>query len=444
MAENSSWKTLPADRGSLETLAAGGLDYRVIDTADAAVFDPYLQAEMRGFLSGEQSDEQLAGMREGLAFRRFIGVYDAGSFETAQPVGTVNSWVTDVTLPGGRGIPMWAISGVTVAPTHRRKGIARSMLEGELRTAAAEGVAIAGLTVSEATIYGRFGFAPATFATDWSIDTRRALWIGPRPDGRLDFMSREAARDELAALHDRVRPSRPGEIQAWPALWRRMTGLAPGQEGGKKLRAVRYADAEGVTRGVVVYAIGEERDDFSKHELTISILLSETPDAYAALWRFVLEHDLVSVVKASLLSVDEPLRWMIADQRAATLGTSEHGWLRIIDVPAVLEARSYATAGDFVLRVTDPLGLAEGTWRLTIDDAGTGRAAAVDAARGASSERRAPDATLTAGALAAIVLGGVRAETLRTAGLVTGDQQSVAALDRSFAAAQTPHLGLWY
>ncbi|MGC5169327.1 GNAT family N-acetyltransferase [Microbacterium sp. DT81.1] len=435
MAENSTWKTLPADRGSLETLSASGLDYRVIDTADAAAFDPYLQAEMRGFLSGEQSDEQLAGMREGLAFRRFIGVYDAGSLERAQPVGTVNSWVTDVTLPGGRGIPMWAISGVTVAPTHRRKGIARAMLEGELRTAAAGGIAIAGLTVSEATIYGRFGFAPSTFATDWSIDTRRALWIGPRPDGRLDFMSREAARDELAALHDRVRQARPGEIQAWPGLWRRMTGLAPGQEGGKKLRAVRYADADGVTRGAVVYSIGEERDDFSKHELTISILLSETPDAYAALWRFVLEHDLVSVVKASLLSVDEPLRWMIADQRAATLRTSEHGWLRIIDVPAVLAARAYATDGDFVLRVTDPLGLAEGTWRLTIDDAGTGRATAADGE---------PDATFSAGALAAIVLGGVRAETLRTAGLVTGDPHSVATLDRSFAAAQTPHLGLWY
>ena len=199
MAENS-WKTLPADRGAFDTLAASGLDYRVIDTSDPGVFDPYLQAEMRGFLSSEQSDDQLAGMREGLAFRRFIGVYDAASAEGAQPVGTVCSWVTDVTLPGGRGIPMWAISGVTVAPTHRRKGIARAMLEGELRTAAADGVAIAGLTVSEATIYGRFGFAPATFATEWSIDTRRALWIGPRPEGRLDFVSRETARDELAAL----------------------------------------------------------------------------------------------------------------------------------------------------------------------------------------------------------------------------------------------------
>ena len=116
----TDWKNAPADPGATRAVAANGLEYRVIDTGDAAVFDPYLQAEMRGFLAGEQSDEQLGGARDGLAFRRFVGVYDPDSLDVAQPVGTVNSWVTDLTMPGGRGIPMWAISGVTVAPTHRR------------------------------------------------------------------------------------------------------------------------------------------------------------------------------------------------------------------------------------------------------------------------------------------------------------------------------------
>ena len=56
---------------------------------------------------------------------------------------------------------MWAISMVTVAATHRRRGIARGLLEGELRAAASAGVPMAGLTVTEATIYGRYGFGPA-------------------------------------------------------------------------------------------------------------------------------------------------------------------------------------------------------------------------------------------------------------------------------------------
>ena len=115
----TDWKHAPADPGAAEAVATHGLDYRVIDTGDAGVFDPYLQAEMRGFLAGEQSDEQLGGARDGLAFRRFVGVYDPSSLDAAQPVGTVNSWATDLTMPGGRGIPMWAISGVSDSTTAR-------------------------------------------------------------------------------------------------------------------------------------------------------------------------------------------------------------------------------------------------------------------------------------------------------------------------------------
>jgi predicted acetyltransferase len=431
----TDWKNAPADPAADEAVAANGLEYRVIDTGDAAVFDPYLQAEMRGFLAGEQSDEQLGGARDGLAFRRFVGVYDPDSLDVAQPVGTVNSWVTDLALPGGRGIPMWAISGVTVAPTHRRKGIARAMLEGELRTAAGAGVAIAGLTVSEATIYGRFGFSPATYATEWSIETKRAAWVGPRPEGRLDFIDRTRLRDRLAELHGRVRTSRPGEIEAWPGLWRRMAGLAPGQEGGGKVRAVRYADAGGTTRGIAVYRLSDEGTDFTKHELELHYLLSETPDAYAALWRFALEHDLVSTVKAPLRSVDEPVRWMIADQRGAKVETGEHGWLRILDVPTVLTARTYAAAGSSVLRVTDPLGFTEGTWRLSIDDSGHAEVtASADPA----------DVTLTVNGLSSILLGGVRAVTLRSAGIIDADEAIAVALDATFSSPETPYLSLWY
>lgn len=429
------WKNVPADRAATESLAARGLEYRLIDTGDAAVFDPYLQAEMRGFLAGEQSSEQIGGARDGLAFRRFAGIYDPESLDEREPVGTVNSWVTDMTLPDGVAIPMWAISGVTVAPTHRRKGIARAMLEAELRTASEAGVAIAGLTVSEATIYGRFGFAPATSATDWTIETKRATWIGPRPDGRLDFVAREALPEMLADLHGRVRLTRPGEIEAWRGLWRRMAGRAPGQDGGAKLRAVRYADAGGTTRGIAVYRLGDEGSDFTKHELELTYLLSETPDAYAALWRFALEHDLVAVVKAPLRSVDEPLRWMIADQRGAKVETGEHGWLRILDAPAVLTTRRFAASGSISLRVSDHLGFAEGAWRLTVAESGEAE----------TTESDGPaDVTLSVGALSSLVLGGVRAATLRDAGLVAGEDAAVRSLDALFASERTPYLSLWY
>lgn len=428
-------KTTAADPEAVATLAARNLDYRVVDTDDHAAFDPYLNAENRGFLNGEQTAEQLGGTREALAFRRFIGVYDPAAVERDEPVGTVNSWVAEMSLPENRRIPMWAISGVTVAPTHRRRGIARAMLEGELRTARSMGIAIAGLTVSETTIYGRFGFAPATFSSDWTIETKRARWIGARAEGRLDFVGRDRLREELADVHGRVRGTRPGEIEAWPGLWQRLAGAMPGQEKSGMIRAVRYADVDGVTRGIVVYRLSEEGSDFTKHELEVDYLLSENVDAYSALWAYVLEHDLVTTVIAHLRAVDEPLRWMITDQRAAKVQTREHGWLRIIDVPTVLAARTYARAGAFTLRVTDDLGFADGTWRVNIDAGGIAAVADDDGKE---------DITLSVGALSSIVLGGVRAATLHAAGLIHAEDSAIADLDACFTSSQTPYLSLWY
>lgn len=428
------WKNLPADVTSSERVGSSGFEYRVIDTEDAETFGPYLYAETRGFLSDEQTAEQQAGLSDALAFRRFTGVYDPAALHPLQPVGTVNSWITPLTMPGGAEINMWAISGVTVAPTHRRRGIARAMLEGELRTAANAGLALAGLTVTESTIYGRYGFSPATFAGDWTIDTRRVTWAGPKPQGRLDFIDRDRLAGDLAELHARVRRARPGEVDAWPGLWRRMAGMSPGQEGTNKLRAVRYADVAGVTRGIVVYRVTEDATDYTRHTLAVHHLISETDDAYAALWRFVLEHDLVATVTASLRPVDDPLRWMISDHRAAKVETSEHEYLRILDVPAVLAARSYGDAGTFVLRVVDPLGLADGTWRVRVE---------AGAATISATEEPA-EITLSVGALSSLLLGGVRAHALATAGLIEAEAQSLTALDAAFAVAIAPNLSLWY
>ncbi|MDF2507878.1 MAG: hypothetical protein K0Q52_1737, partial [Microbacterium sp.] len=147
-------RDVPADNTSTERLADAGLEYRVVDLADEASAAAFQRAVDRGFLGAEPSDDMLAQVTKTFAARRNIGVFEQSAPEAALPVATTNAWVTPLTLPGGGEIGMWAISVVTVAATHRRRGIARALLEGELRAAASAGVAVAGLTVSEATIYG--------------------------------------------------------------------------------------------------------------------------------------------------------------------------------------------------------------------------------------------------------------------------------------------------
>ena len=428
-------RTLPLDEASASALASRGLIYRLVDPGDAEALRAYSTAEARGFLGEEPTDDEAHEFGESLAYRRRTAVYDEAGLDPAVPVATVNSWVGELSVPGDRVAPFWAISGVTVSPTRRRRGIARAMLEGELRTAAAAGVALAGLTVSEATIYGRFGFAPAVQVADWDIDTRRAGWRGGEASGTFDYVRREEAVEPLDELHARIRVTRPGDADGWTGRWRQFAGIAGGSKEPGRTRVVRYTDTAGVVRGMVLYRLSEDPKDMASHTLDVTYLAADGDDAYRALWGFLLRHDLVSRIRVCLLSVDEPLSWLLADRRGATVSVHDHEWLRILDVPAALEARGYSAPGVHVLEVRDDLGFATGTWRMEVSEDGAARVGRTDAPA---------EIVMPVSSLAAIYLGGVRGTTLRTAGLLEGPDGAVRALDRTFASDAAPTLGIWY
>jgi predicted acetyltransferase len=329
-------------------------------------------------------------------------------------------------------VPSWAISGVTVAATHRRRGVARALLEAELRTAQAYGAPIATLTVSESPIYGRFGFAPAALARDLTIDTRRAKWTGPQPDGRVHFVPGQQLLEDGLALVERVRLETPGQIAYDGILWDRQLGLMLGDEDAKKQRFVRYDDAAGQLQGFASYKLTENPDDFTQHRLDLLHLVTATDDAYAALWRFVLEMDLVSEVRAHLRPVDEPVRWMVSDFRAVRVAELDHLWIRILDVPAALEARTYATPGRLVLGVTDPFGACDGSWALEVDPSGSATVTATD---------EPTDVSMTVEELAAIYLGGVSPLMLTAAGRMSG---TAAELEAMFRSPVAPFLSIWF
>ncbi|MDQ1122914.1 GNAT family N-acetyltransferase [Microbacterium trichothecenolyticum] len=428
--------SLPADAESAAILSASGLDYERVD-ADGEGFVAFLRSVSRGFLGEEPSADEVESARRALRSRRLIGVFDRAGVEPDAPVATVDSWPSELTVSPGRVAPLYAISAVTVAPTHRRRGIARAMLTGELRTAAAAGYAIAGLTVTEATIYGRWGFSPAAWASDVVVDTRRAHWIGPVAPGRLDFVPRESLPERVSAVHERIRTQRPGSVPGWEGRWRGVAGLTPDEKDGRKVRAVAYRDLDGVERGILVYTLDEgSGDDYTSHRLDIRALFADGDEASAALWRFAIEHDLVARVKATLQPTVPPVQWMVSDRRAVTATLTDHHWLRVLDVAGALTSRRYAAPLDVVLRVDDPLGFAAGTWAVRVDDSGEATVEAADEGR--------VDVEVTVAALGSLLLGGVRATELAASGAVSGAHDDLAALDTAFAAAATPLLDIWY
>ena len=161
-------------------------------------------------------------------------------------------------------------------------------------------------------------------------------------------------------------------------------------------------------------------------------LAAPTDAALTALWRFLLELDLVAEVRAFTRGVDEPLPALVSDVRGAKVASIEdHLWVRILDVPAALAARRYERDGELVLDVTDDLGFAAGRYLLSV----------VDGVATVERTDRAADVTLPVASLGSVYLGHATAPGLALAGRIAGDAD---ALDRLFRTATPPRLSTWF
>ena len=158
--------------------------------------------------------------------------------------------------------------------------------------------------------------------------------------------------------------------------------------------------------------------------LAVQELMALTENAYAALWSYLFGVDLIANIEAHHRRVDEPLFWMLADPRRLVRRQYDTLWVRLVDIPAALEARRYATEGRLVLDVRDPFcPWTEGRYELEGGPEG---------ARCRRSDAE-PDIALSAGDLGAIYLSGPRLTTLRQAGRVQGDWEALRRADAMFA-----------
>jgi predicted acetyltransferase len=432
-----SFADVPIDQTSAERLARSGLELRLVDLDDAGAYEAWFQAERRGFHLTAAEPARFAELHEHGGRRRTTGVFDPDGLIADEPVATTASWVAPLTVPGGLTVPLWSIAAVTVAPTHRRRGIARALLEGELRAAAGGGLPVAGLTVSEATIYGRYGFGAATFADITEIETKRVRWEGPDAAGRIRFVTPERLLPDALRIIDDARATHPGALRYSDYMVGQAIGVHG--EGRPGLRVVRYDDAAGVPQGFASYRLTPHETDFTKHTVTVEYLIGASDEAVAALWRYLLELDLVATVRAAERPVDEAVNWQLGDLRAARRTRKDRLWLRVLDVAAVLEGRRYAAPATIALEVDDALGLAAGRFLLEADVEGVGHVRRLEG----EIPQGAASVALPVTELSAIYLGGVAATTLARAGRIAERTPGAAlVLERAFAAERAPWLTL--
>src|SRR5580704_5417724 len=93
-----------------------------------------------------------------------------GAFDGDRVVGTLRSFATPFTAPGPAEVEVAALTNVTVAPTHRRRGLLTEMITAELRATADREEPLGILIASEYPIYGRFGYGAAIEAAIYAVD----------------------------------------------------------------------------------------------------------------------------------------------------------------------------------------------------------------------------------------------------------------------------------
>ena len=317
--------------------------------------------------------------------------------------GTFRSWATELTVPGGARLPAAAISGVSVLPTHRRRGILRGLAAAEHSASLERGEPISVLYASEYPIYGRFGYGPATLESTWTLDVAATGFRGDAPAGRVTLeQPSEATRDACRTVFDAWRLGRPGEIRRRDVSWDYDLGLRTSAWGeDPKGFVVVHRALDGAVDGYARYhaeSRWEQRQP--RNQLIVDELHGLDPAARAALWRFLASMDWVASVKAARRSPADPLPWLLDNARAAALSEVGDGlWVRLGDLPAALEARRYATHDRLVIEVAgdEPSGSHR---RVELDggpDGATCRPTTKD-----------PDLTLPAAALGAAYLGGPR------------------------------------
>ncbi|MEU8760999.1 GNAT family N-acetyltransferase [Streptomyces sp. NPDC048659] len=379
-------------------------ELRVLDPAE---WDDWFAVLELAFGGVPEAAEERKLWRELTEYERSIGAWDGDRW-----VGTAGAYSFRLSVPGGAVVPAAGVTMVSVAGTHRRRGILTSMMRRQLDDVRAAGEPLAVLTASEPEIYGRFGYGVAALSARATLDTTRVRLTPPpgADEVSLRYATPEEALDACEAVYARLVAGRPGMLERRPG-WERLALLDPAEHReGASPRLCVLAERGGEVVGFALYAI---KPDWSFNGSDGSVLLHQLagldPAAEGALWRFLCSVDLTSRVRIHSRPVDDAWQHLVSDVRRCEITVRDGLFVRLVELGAALEARTYQAPVDVVFEVEDAFcPWNAGRWRLTGDAKGAVCARTEDAA----------DLALSVRELGAAYLGGVSLVSLAAAGRV--------------------------
>ena len=409
-----------------------GLDEDQADSATAAFTRTVEFNFYEKWLTDQQADREARLFIEDQ--QRFCGVYlDPGfaalepwgeameqvGFNPEHPVGTFVDYDKTLNAGGPEPLPARLITGVTVTPSFRRRGILKHMMTDSLHRAVADGLAVTVLTASEGSIYGRFGFGVATRDAKVEVDLGHSfadrLQLRAGSEGQVLMVDptklESTIKEVFADFHAVTRGSLGRHAWYWMA---RSARWDPQERGGwnRNLRAAVHVLDDGSIGGYVTYTHrGWETEPST---VTVGDLIVRSEVSRRELWRFLAGLD--TVERATLRApVGDPTPHALTNARAWNItGMEDVLWVRILNPVTALESRAWSADGEFSLRITDPQGIAAGTFTVSV----TGGIAQVTSTDSATTPQHF---TLDVETLGSLYLGDVSVLTMRDAGRITAD-----------------------
>lgn len=337
------------------------------------------RSDGRSFGASYTTDE-IARQRTLMDLGRFRVAVDNGHV-----VGGAGSYEFAMTMPGGTAIPTGGVTWVSVEVTHRRQGLLRRLMDAVHDDIDGRDEPLAALTASEGGIYERFDYGIASRTRVATIERRQAALRSEfaAAPGTVRVVDPLPEQNAIMAIWDRFATMRAGELTRSEAWWKAFF-----DDAGEYAVHVLHQD------GYACWKADMEWDDgHPGGKLAIWTMATVTPDAHAALWQTALSADLVRTVRSNKLALDDPLPFLLENQRLVrTTDLNDGVWCNIRDVRRCFGARVYGTDDDIVVEV--------GGSRWKIGAAGVARV------------RTKPDLTIDRPALGSLLLGGVAPTTL--------------------------------